>query len=90
MSDRSTSADKSERSESTSHAHVAVALDFLQKFLSGETMLVAWSAGAAAPQAKTFSIPVELGLAKTWLEAMLRKGGSQRIRLPCRRLDPAQ
>ena len=68
MSDRSTSADKSERSASASHAHVSVALDFIQRFLSGETMLVAWSANGAAPQAKAFSIPADLGQVRTWLE----------------------
>ena len=56
------------RSESTLHMDVAVALNFIQKFLPGETMLVAWGADGAAPQAKAFSIPAELGQVRTWLE----------------------
>ena len=67
MNDEAAPVRNNGRDESTQHIGVAVALDFIQKFLPGETMLVAWGADAA-PQAKAFSIPAELGQVRTWLE----------------------
>ena len=60
MNDEAAPVQKNGGDESTPHMDLAVALHFIQKFLPGETMLVAWSADGT-PKAKAFSIPAELG-----------------------------